>query len=69
MDDVSIGLFGDGGKEDSSRLTDDFYYPGSGNHGSRQTSRNVSPINRKNVDYTYGKSKDSKNSTSNFRKK
>jgi hypothetical protein len=47
MEDVSIGVFGDGHKDESSRLTDDFYYPGSTGNSSGMTSRNVSPINPK----------------------
>ena len=61
MEDLSIGLYGEGQqKDDSSRLTDDFYYPGSMSNSSKMTSRNVSPINVKNKtsDY-YGNSKKS----------
>lgn len=48
MEDVSIGLYNDGQKDDSSRLTDDFYYPmGSTSNSSKMTSRNVSPIHVK----------------------
>ena len=71
MEDVSMGMLENGGgRDDSSRLTDDFYYPASTNNSSRHTSRNISPINsRKNVNDYYAHSKESKTSTSNFKKK
>lgn len=56
MEDVSIGLYENGTRDDSSRLTDDFYYPGSINSSSRNTTRNISPIGKKPSNVFYGQS-------------